>query len=263
MHRFRARLFGNIELSRDAGLFRPLLSRPTASLLALLLVNRGHPLLRDNAAAAVWPRRPLEEARKALRTTLWRLGTTLTPERGNDADAVATDREHIRVAEPDQWDVDLWSFEDQLSPLVRDAREIENEAEAVRVATAIDLHRRPFLEGYHDRWCEDRRHRARLTWLSGLEALVRYRRRARQWESVLLEADLVLRVDPLRETMHRELMHAHYARGDRASALRLYERCRALLSEELGVGPMPLTRTLHEHMLNGVPVEKMSELLAG
>lgn len=258
---FRTRLFGDVEFAREDDFLRPLPSHSTASLLALLLVNRGFPVLRDSAALAVWPGRPRDEARKALRTTLWRLGTTLATGKRNGLDPIAADREHVRVSDPATWDVDLWTFEDDLSPLTRDAREIGGEEEAMRVAAAIDLHRRPFLEGFHDGWCEDRRHRTRLTWLSGLEALVRYRRRARQWESVLIEADLVLRVDPLRETMHRELMHAHYARGDRASALWLYERYRALLSEELGVSPIPLTRRLHQCMLNGMPADQVSELL--
>ena len=259
MATYRVRLFGDLEIVRQGDGPSQLPGRSAGSLLALLLVNRGHPVGRDAVASTLWADRPSSEGRKAVRTTLWRLGQALGGAPGGDP--FTADREHIRISDPSEWQVDLWPFEDRLDPYVREAREIEGESEARRVAEALDLHRRPFLEGFHDRWCEDRRHRARLMWLTGLETLVRYRRRSGQWESVILEADLVLRVDPLRETMHRELIHAHYARGDRASALRLFERFRALICEELGVSPMPSTRRLHDGILKGEPIEELSALL--
>jgi DNA-binding SARP family transcriptional activator len=44
-------------------------------------------------------------------------------------------------------------------------------------------------------------------------------------------------------------MRALAARGDRAEALREYERLRWMLLDELGVGPGPATRALHEAIL--------------
>jgi DNA-binding SARP family transcriptional activator len=44
-------------------------------------------------------------------------------------------------------------------------------------------------------------------------------------------------LEPYRETAYLLLMRAKAAAGNRAEALRTYERCRLLLSEDLGVSP--------------------------
>jgi SARP family transcriptional regulator, regulator of embCAB operon len=44
-------------------------------------------------------------------------------------------------------------------------------------------------------------------------------------------------------------MTAHFTTGNRAEALRAYERCRVLLAEELGVGPSPATEEVYLKIL--------------
>ena len=44
-------------------------------------------------------------------------------------------------------------------------------------------------------------------------------------------------------------MEAHVAAGNRAEALRVYERCRRLLSEELGAYPSPETESVYRSLL--------------
>jgi SARP family transcriptional regulator, regulator of embCAB operon len=56
-------------------------------------------------------------------------------------------------------------------------------------------------------------------------------------------------IEPFRETSYQLLMRAHAAVGNRAEALRVYERCRSLLSEELGVSPSPQTEAVYLEIL--------------
>ncbi len=58
------------------------------------------------------------------------------------------------------------------------------------------------------------------------------------------DAQEAIRLDPFRETSHRLLIRALLAAGDRAAAIRAFERCRRSLREELGVDPSPETATL-------------------
>jgi DNA-binding SARP family transcriptional activator len=51
-------------------------------------------------------------------------------------------------------------------------------------------------------------------------------------------------LEPFRETGYQRLMRAQAATGNRAEALRTYERCRLLLAEELGVSPSAQTETV-------------------
>jgi pimeloyl-ACP methyl ester carboxylesterase len=54
-----------------------------------------------------------------------------------------------------------------------------------------------------------------------------------------------LELEPTRERACRAGMRAEHALGDRAAALRLYERCRRALADTLGVAPTRETATVH------------------
>jgi DNA-binding SARP family transcriptional activator len=57
---------------------------------------------------------------------------------------------------------------------------------------------------------------------------------------------------PFHEAGTRLLMRAHAAAGNGAEALLAYERCRALLAEELGASPSPETRAVHSELLKAL-----------
>jgi predicted ATPase/class 3 adenylate cyclase len=59
---------------------------------------------------------------------------------------------------------------------------------------------------------------------------------------------------PYRESSYRLLMRAHDLAGNRAEALRAYERCRVMLAEELGVSPAPDTEALYLLLLGTEPI---------
>lgn len=58
-----------------------------------------------------------------------------------------------------------------------------------------------------------------------------------------------LDLDAFRETAYQLLMRAHAAAGNRAEALRVYERCRRVLSDELGVDPSAATESVYLEIL--------------
>ncbi len=60
-----------------------------------------------------------------------------------------------------------------------------------------------------------------------------------------------LATDDTREAAFRVLMRGHAAAGERAEALRVWERCRAILVDELGVDPSPETEAVYLEILNG------------
>ena len=62
-------------------------------------------------------------------------------------------------------------------------------------------------------------------------------------------AEETIALEPYRETGYRQLMSAHAAAGNRAEALRVYERCRQLLAAELGTYPSPETESIYRELL--------------
>ena len=78
-----------------------------------------------------------------------------------------------------------------------------------------------------------RAERARTRLLAEVDAAEQARDAQRAIEATLR----LIAIDPLREDAHRRLMHLHHAAGDRAAALRAFDRLERLLKEELGVSP--------------------------
>jgi branched-chain amino acid transport system substrate-binding protein len=59
----------------------------------------------------------------------------------------------------------------------------------------------------------------------------------------------VVELEPYRESGYRRLMQAHAAAGNRAEGLRVYERCRRFLADELGAYPSPETESIYKALL--------------
>ena len=69
--------------------------------------------------------------------------------------------------------------------------------------------------------------------------------------------------NPLRETGWYLLVRALHRGGDSAAALSAFEQCRAVLDEELGVGPGPDLQRLHREIVTGRPLAEPAPAAAG
>jgi DNA-binding SARP family transcriptional activator len=61
----------------------------------------------------------------------------------------------------------------------------------------------------------------------------------------------VLAIDPVWEDAWRIHMQAHLALGNRALALRAWQRCVDVMEREIGLAPLPATRAVYEQILAG------------
>jgi len=129
--------------------------------------------------------------------------------------------------------------------------EAEGDAAAAIAAyeAAADLYRGDFMEDepFAD-WCQWERERLREAYLEMLQRLAALWGGSGAWERSVRVLRAALRVDPLREEVHRALMHALWASGRRAEAVRQYQVCRELLLRELDVAPLPETKHLLERI---------------
>lgn len=109
---------------------------------------------------------------------------------------------------------------------------------------ASTISRRPLLPGEEGEWVDRQRAELRELLVRGVECLVEALRWNGEWSLALRHARELVELEPFRESGHRRLMALHLERGDRAEALRAYERCRATLASELGVAPSRETESL-------------------
>ena len=217
----------------------------------MLYRNRLHD--RDVLAGTFWGDRPEPVARRSLRANLWRVRDAIADrENGDRSSLLIRDRQIGFNADSEYW-LDVEQFEVHLRDASRFARASCRDESDARLEEAVALYRGNLLDGLYDEWCVSEQARLRALFLQALETLMFNAAERGDLRTALAHGERLLSHDPLRETIHRELMRINYRLGDRASAVRQYRRCVRLLDDELGVSPMHETELLHQAVLDDRP----------
>jgi LuxR family transcriptional regulator, maltose regulon positive regulatory protein len=98
-------------------------------------------------------------------------------------------------------------------------------------------------------WHLEPREQLRRQFVEGLLALGELLMRGGDYQEALRVHERVLVIDDLHEATHRRLMVCLAHTGERARALRHYERLVSLLRDELGADPEPETVALLQQLL--------------
>lgn len=243
----RLYLTGGTLVEHADGLIREdrLAGRQGRLVLTLLAWERHRAVSRDELSDLLWGDRPPASADAALAAVISNLRGAI----GDAGLAISSSFGCYQLQLPPAGWVD-----------VEAARQAVHEGEGAQragrmrdvyawtgVATAIT--RRPLLPGEDGPWIEARR-RDLLSWrVRALDLSVAFATWNGEHAAAVAHAETLVELDPLRELSHRGLISAHVAAGDRARALRAYERCRRILVEELGVDPSAETTALYASLL--------------
>ena len=109
------------------------------------------------------------------------------------------------------------------------------------------------LPALDDEWINSHRECLRKKYANVLLRLIRVCESTRDYPAAIRYTEALLVQDPLSEASYQMLMRSHALRGDRAKALRAYQRCAAVLHKELGVEPGIITQKLRERIVNIEP----------
>ena len=251
MNGLRVVLFGCPRTSHDGTQWFRQETRQAEALLAYLLLHGPRPHPRDVLAGLFWADSPEGRARNALNTTLWRLRKRLEPAgicRGTYLETGPADEVGLN------WRSDLWfdvgAFEGAVGDVVdQQAGSLDDETVLQRVQRALDLYEGELLEGFYEDWILRERERLRSLYFKSLVALMRRALARNEWEYALNLGKRILDKDPVRESIHREVISLHLWMGQRTQALRQYENCVETLRSELDVGPTEETRALYDRIV--------------
>ena len=117
---------------------------------------------------------------------------------------------------------------------------------------ACALYTGPFLtEDLYADWYSLRREQLSHMYLTMCNTLVEEFTKLRHYERAITWAIALLEENGCDEDAYRHLMCLYAAQGRRSEALRQYQRCRQVLSEELGIEPMPETTQIFHSLLSG------------
>jgi TolB-like protein/DNA-binding SARP family transcriptional activator len=235
-------LLGPFSLTGPGGEAIEIGSKKNRLLLAMLACAPGRSMRRDALAGVLWAGHSDEQAKNSLRQALAVLRKEL---KGQDG-AFFAGLDGAVALHPNRvaFDADLF---------LKDA-ELATRASLER---AIALWRGPFLadvsapEPEIEQWLSERREQFNSRYIAAMDRLAPLLDGAAR---INMARRLVL-TDTLREGSHRQLMEAYLASGEKAQALRHYDKLRKLLREELGVEPSPETQILRDRIAatgNGV-----------
>ncbi len=228
-------MFGSMSIAIDGVGVPPPRNRKYLWLLALLVLRNGRALDRSQAAGLMWPNSMEEQALYNLRRALSDLRTTL----GAAADRLTspTPRTIAFQAQP-QDHIDVCKFTELLS--------VSKDTEGVEALNGvISLYTGPLLHGCDELWVNVERDSFEQSYVGALELLASRCRLAANFDDAASALSRAISIDPLRESLYRELMECHRDRGDFSAAIMVYRDLRLYLRNEINCDPSGETQALY------------------
>jgi DNA-binding SARP family transcriptional activator len=234
----RIRALGRFSVVKDGlevSFGRKTQKRPLDLLQALIALG-GVDVPVSSLAEALWPDAEGDAAYHAFENTLYRLRQVL-----DSAGALVLAGGKLSLDAEQCW-VDVWAFQ----RLLVQAREDGADADR-NLQNLMELYRGHLLEHETDKpWALGGRESLREKFLLQILAAARSHEAGQRWQQAVAIYQRGIELDNLAESLYRGLMVCHREMGDHAEALRVYRRCRELLSIVLGVQPTAETQAVYE-----------------
>jgi DNA-binding SARP family transcriptional activator len=229
------RFLGGVAIQQNGVPLTALKSQKGQALLCYLaLTSKAHGRLA--LAGLLWPEMTEEKALMNLRNVLTRLKQHLAPH-------LTITRQSIGFNQDVPYWLDVAEFEAGVAA----------SSDTGRLQAAVKLYGGDFLDGFYlsdvthfDEWVLAQRARLRELALAALHRLVTHFAAQAEYETAIAYARQLLAIEPWREEAQRELMRLLAFSGQRSAALRQYETCRRILTEEVAVQPSAETESLYK-----------------
>jgi ATP/maltotriose-dependent transcriptional regulator MalT len=251
---WRVRVLGQFSFelpTREGGASGARSQSRALELLKALIAFGGRLIPLERIADALWPRIDSDYAQRSLTTTLHRLRKLL----GDDSAILLQDGK-LSLHSHKFW-IDTWALEQALGEcralFDNDSQASVASADAAPLQAGIErvmsLYRGQLLLQDHDyAWAAAPRQQLHAR-------LLRFVADAAQALESQLGAGAAARlynrgieIDPLAESLYRNLMLLHHRHGQIAAALDAYERCRETLLHSLQSEPSPQTQQLYRSL---------------
>ena len=223
--------FGGLHAQGANGELERLLAQHSrAALLVYLAVERR--VSRESLIATFWPESDAENARHALRQSLYQLRKVL------GGDWVESHAHELVVG----------------ADVEADAHSFTQAVERGEAETAVELYRGSFLDGVHlvdlrswESWVDARRAQYSRAFRKACREVLEFKRAAGDFEGAIAAAEQWIAVDPADDEAQHRLIEALALAGERAEAIRQYETY-ARMVEPDGLHPRDETAVLIERL---------------
>jgi DNA-binding SARP family transcriptional activator len=210
-------------------------------LLKALIARGGIRVDTAGLISALWPDAEGDAAKLSFDSNLHRLRKLV------DLDDLITLAEGRLSLDASRCWVDVWAFEETIDRIDQVAHDSPGSgADLVDlVAELLRLYRGHFLENEtQDAWAAAARDRLKAKFVRAVTTAGLQLEQQRRWDDCAALYGRALELDNLAEGLHRRLMITYRELGEPAEALKVYRRCRDMLSIVLGVAPGPETEAI-------------------
>lgn len=239
--------FGKLRLQYGNQVVVKFPTRQVEELLGFFLLHQGAHHGREKLITLLWPDSDPDKARGRFSTALWRL-RAMFDELGTPADSyLHATREWVAFAPSYPLQIDIEQF--QRTILQAESLTAVSAREKALV-DALSLYKGELYEGIYSDWClveRERLARLRLRAMGQMMASCLHRgafAEAVEWGQAIL-AD-----DPLREEVHRALMHCYQNTAQYGRAITQFQQCAQLLQNELAILPLPETIAVYQEIIS-------------
>jgi len=252
-YQLRVRILGPFRVQRGAQEIAPdeWEREKARQLFQFFITYRRRLMDRDRIVDRLWPGLDPDAAQRDFKVALSTLRRVLEPEREPGAPSAYIFRDGSRYGL--RHGADLWLDAERFERLVIEGdRRFDDDPEAGMACywEALALYQGDYLEEcpYED-WCSEERERLLALYLRTADRMARALVELEEWEETIEVCRSILARDNCWEQAYRSMMIAYERRGNRAQALRTYERCKECLREALDVQPSPITVRVYESLV--------------
>jgi len=238
--RWRIELLGELRAVHGSRVVTHFRSQKTGLLLAFLAYHLHRPHRREQLCEWLWPEGDPGASRHNLRNVLHWLRQALEPPDAPAGALLLTDRTSVQL-NPATVTTDVAAF---AAALEAAARAGESAERAGCLAQAVDLYRGELLSGCYDDWILQERAWLAERFFQALGQRIAHLEQSGDLNRALELTQRGVRLDPLREEAHAELMRLYAAADQPAAALQQYAELERILREELNATPSSATCAL-------------------
>jgi SARP family transcriptional regulator, regulator of embCAB operon len=247
----RVYLTGRLMVETDVGLLdeEDLPARQGRIAFAYLTLNRRRPVPRSELGTALWADSQPEAWETSLSALLSRLRSAFS-KLSTDVEISALSGS-VHLSLPENLWIDLEAARNALDEAEGSMRAGRANHAWPNALVAQSILVRGFLEGEEQPWIVRERERIHNEHVRALELLAGITLALGESESSARFARMCSDLEPFRESAYEIEMRAQMLMGNRAEALRTYERLRTLLADELGADPSPAVQAAFLEALRG------------
>ncbi len=213
-------------------------------LMQLFLTNRGEWQQRDQIVDRLWPDLTPDAAVRDFKVALNALNRALEPGRPHGTQPFfIIRRDNLYGLNP-------------LANILIDVEKFEEYAEKDDIQSkenAIKLYKGEFLaDSLYNDWSEQTRERLKQKYLLVAESLAGQYYIEDRYDDCINLCEKLLLAKSTWEAAYRLIMKSYEKKNNRAQVVQVYQRCRTILSNELGVEPTDITTRLYQEICETV-----------